>query len=234
MSLRIQHCGEASRKNSAIPLTFLAPNHVSLKVWNDDEIGVYSSSDTVLLFPSQDAKDVRELPWKPIKNILVIDGSWQAAKMIASNPRFNSLSRIKLRPYKTNFWRYNNGSFDGATNLATAEAVYYLLRDIRVQSPELFKSDSGTFNDEGQTELASTSRRESKIAEQTHTKAMGAKCDRGQNLDDLLFVFAMQLEKIKVKSFPSRRVSHNMNLEDDFFFLIFSGFIQIQQKWLAT
>eukprot|EP01053_Blabericola_migrator_P007731 Blabericola_migrator_1__7730@NODE_394_length_8993_cov_144_363433_g314_i0_p5_GENE_NODE_394_length_8993_cov_144_363433_g314_i0NODE_394_length_8993_cov_144_363433_g314_i0_p5_ORF_typecomplete_len166_score22_52DTW/PF03942_15/3_1e15DUF1474/PF07342_11/0_011_NODE_394_length_8993_cov_144_363433_g314_i022522749 len=90
---------------------------------------MYNREKTVLLFPSEDAEETTGFNWDGVDRIIAVDATWQGAKMIVQN--LNCKYRcVKLKQYPTTFWRYSNLSFESEYNLATAEAIYYILREI--------------------------------------------------------------------------------------------------------
>lgn len=77
---------------------------------------------TLLLFPSKDARFIDEIPLDDYDSIAVIDGTWrQARSMLKGLP--GSCIHAKLRPHKTDFWRFQSL---GPEYLATIEAIYWI------------------------------------------------------------------------------------------------------------
>lgn len=74
------------------------------------------------MFPSEDAVSVEDISG-PIERIIVLDTTWQKCGSMISHPKIASLPRIKIRKYKTTFWRYQNKPDD---HLATIEGLSIL------------------------------------------------------------------------------------------------------------
>jgi len=140
----LQHPGENSSKSSAGGLHIMSPNNVTIKTWHHSleshegaaknsassnfSIDDYSESDTVLLYPCEESKLVDDMNWESIQNVIVIDGTWfQSSTIMKKEPGLKKFPSVKLQGYSGNFWRHQNKSKE---NLSTAEAVYFLCREI--------------------------------------------------------------------------------------------------------
>ncbi len=85
--------------------------------------------EVVLLFPSDDAKDVATMSHeelKLIKRVVLIDCTWNQTKHFLRQPNVMNLKKVKIQTEKTAFWRYQRIS---ETNLSTIEALYFFFRD---------------------------------------------------------------------------------------------------------
>lgn len=87
--------------------------------------------NTVLLFPSVNARPVTDIDWSKIRRIDVVDATWSQAQAMTSNISpggEQDIICVKLTAYETGYWRYNDNAFDKKTALSTAEAIYFLFR----------------------------------------------------------------------------------------------------------
>lgn len=79
----------------------------------------------------QTARNVESIDWEEIRKIIVIEGTWHQAMNISRRIAHLKLPSVKLRQYKTAFWRYNGlpGSvYNKEENLATIESIYCLTK----------------------------------------------------------------------------------------------------------
>ena len=127
----VRHAGEPASKSSIIPLKIISPDDVSIFKYHPVTGGTLPELDpteSVILYPSEDASDVSDIDWSTVNNLLVIDSTWTQTKSILDSIGHESFRKVRLSPsYKTQFWRYQTGKSDNC--LATAEAIYLLLRD---------------------------------------------------------------------------------------------------------
>ena len=128
----IRHIGESPSKSSIIPLRILAPENVSIYTHapvSNQSLPKFLCSESVLLYPSDDAFEVNDINWGEVKNLIVVDSTWSQTKTVleAIDPE-SKIRRVRLSSsYTTRFWRYQTGKPD--TCLATVEAIYLLIRD---------------------------------------------------------------------------------------------------------
>lgn len=83
----------------------------------------------VLLFPSDDARDIvtmSEAELKAIKRVVLIDCTWNQTSHFLKQENVKILKKVKIQTEKTVFWRHQKVS---ETNLSTIEALYFFFRD---------------------------------------------------------------------------------------------------------
>ncbi|KAL6050615.1 DTW domain-containing protein 1 [Balamuthia mandrillaris] len=120
----LHHPAEQKSKSTAVHACVLAPDKV--KMYEYPEFPDFSEEGTFLLFPSPEAKSIQELDISQMKRLIVIDSTWQKAKVILRDERVKRLPCIQIESHKTLFWRFQQV---GDTCLATIEAIYYFYRE---------------------------------------------------------------------------------------------------------
>ncbi|KAI8060396.1 DTW domain-containing protein [Gilbertella persicaria] len=122
----IKHHKELDGKSTAVHAKIVAKQDADLHTWPD--IPQFEHPErTLLLFPSPDAKQLKDIPRDSFDRIAVIDGTWIQAKQIANNtPILKKMQCVTIAPQKTHFWRFQNVDDQ---HLATIEAIYYLYRE---------------------------------------------------------------------------------------------------------
>ena len=108
----LRHPKEKISKSSIVPSKILAPDHVEIR--HDMEIAPLRGPDeaydeVVLLFPSDDARDVGTMghdELKLIKRVVLIDCTWNQTKHFLRQANVMSLKKVKIQTEKTAFWRY--------------------------------------------------------------------------------------------------------------------------------
>lgn len=94
------------------------------------------SGQTALLFPSEEAKRVEELPVRPSR-LIVVDGTWsQASKLVRNNPALLKLPRVGLKPAQPGNYRIRKEPAEHC--LATIEAVVEVLGQLE-DNPDHFR-----------------------------------------------------------------------------------------------
>lgn len=102
--LILQHPRERRVPVNTARIAHLALRNSDLRIGIDftaDEVvqEALSGGDAVLLFPGEEAADVRQRAQSTRMTLVVIDGTWsQASKLIAANPGLRGLPRIALHP----------------------------------------------------------------------------------------------------------------------------------------
>lgn len=126
---------ELEGKSTVIHAKLLAPHDTSFFHFDrkaDENGGLeaagFDPAGSVVLFPSPDAKAISEIDWSQVRQLVVLDGTWQQAKaMCGCSPMLNSLPKVRLSTAnKTFFWRYQSL---GPHCLSTIEAIYYFYRE---------------------------------------------------------------------------------------------------------
>ena len=121
----ILHPTEKVAKSTALAATILAPENTNWIVYPD--VPDYDENETLLLFPSPDAKPLSEIEnLQQYKRIVCIESVWKKAKVVASNKNITKLKKVVIQSHETVFWRYQSL---GKSNLATIEAIYYFYRE---------------------------------------------------------------------------------------------------------
>lgn len=133
--ISIKDTRELEGKSTAVHAKLLAPEDTTFwqfdrKQDDDGGLGVngFDPANTVILYPSSDSKPVSDVDWSSVKQLVVLDGTWQQAKAMCSvSPILNSLPKVHLSTEnRTVFWRYQNL---GPHCLSTIEAIYYFYRE---------------------------------------------------------------------------------------------------------
>jgi len=128
---------EARSKSTATHACILAPDNT--RFLDHPEIPQYNESETVLLYPSDDAPTVAAFPnLSKIKTVIFVDSQWHAANKILRHEALSKVPHIKITQYRTLFWRYQHC---GDHCLATIEAIYYFFKEHHVRM-------HGTYNGE--------------------------------------------------------------------------------------
>ncbi|ELP83919.1 hypothetical protein EIN_311800 [Entamoeba invadens IP1] len=122
----VHHPTEKTSKSTALTACVLAPQDAT---WVEfpDEIPEYDSNETLLLFPSEDAKKLSEIPdLKKYKRVVCIESVWDKANAVKCHKNLVNLPKAVICAESTLFWRYQHLS---DANLSTIEAIYYFYRD---------------------------------------------------------------------------------------------------------
>ena len=149
----ISHPKEKKSKSSIIPSKIIAPSQVEIVSTTDAPVlreeGEPEDS-VVLLFPSENAKEMTQLSeaeLKAIKRVVLIDSTWNQTRAYLRSENISKLKMVKIQTEKTVFWRYQTGELD--TSLATIEALYFFFRDYDVAlncKDRLYSDYKGTFD----------------------------------------------------------------------------------------
>merc|ERR1712098_672040 len=87
----------------------------------------YDASDTVLLYPSDDAKFLDEIEdLSAVKRCVVIESKWMNARQILKRDDIRSLPKVRIRNRESMYWRYQENT---RYALATIEAIYWFVRE---------------------------------------------------------------------------------------------------------
>ncbi|TPX41383.1 hypothetical protein SeMB42_g05590 [Synchytrium endobioticum] len=129
-----RHTGERSTKSTSPHLVMLARPHVAMHTdgfthrlgFVRDEPDQAWIDDTLLLFPSDNALPLADIPQASFKRLIVIDGTWRQARTMSRHPSFEKFRRVKIQERETLFWRWQTYS---SNYLSTIEAIYYFFRD---------------------------------------------------------------------------------------------------------
>ncbi|KAK9718167.1 hypothetical protein K7432_005710 [Basidiobolus ranarum] len=123
----IKHQAERDGKSTAIHAKIVAPEDVEIYTFPQDLPDLTNLEDTLLLFPTKDAKSLSEIPKESFSRVIVVDGTWKQASSILHNiPELSKIRKVKIPTQTTTFWRYQNCD---STHLATIEAIYYLYKE---------------------------------------------------------------------------------------------------------
>ena len=118
---------EKRSKSTALHAPILCPNDSLLIESKSLQLEDCDPSRTLLLFPSNDAKEIQEIEFNSFDQIIVIDGTWSQAKSMASKISNRFKRHVQINQTPTMFWRYQR--FD-SSYLATIEAIYWLYRNM--------------------------------------------------------------------------------------------------------
>ena len=157
---------ELLTKATGVQCAMLAPEHVTL--CRPHELPELDPRRTALLFPDDEALTVPEFAarvaservagdWdgdgEPggdgagIEAVVIVDSKWDAALRVSMTERLKDLTRVRLRSYKTAYWRFHPhprsqgrreemsaareaGRDDGDDKLCSAEALMFFLREL--------------------------------------------------------------------------------------------------------
>lgn len=120
----IHHPQENIHKSTSVHACVLSPQKCALLKF-PAAVPEYSASDTVLLYPTDDAVFLQDLEpefVQSIARVVVIESTWQKGNVVASHPHLQPLRKIKLQGWESTFWRYQEL---GRHFLSTLEAIYY-------------------------------------------------------------------------------------------------------------
>lgn len=125
----LQHPKEKIEQSSIIPAKILAPS--SLDIYRTDTLPSIhlDPKDTLFLYPTKDAKSIKELDKTFVKNIkylLMIDSTWAQVQTFLKLPEVKALTSVKISTEETTFWRYQEVD---SSNLATVEALYFFFKE---------------------------------------------------------------------------------------------------------
>lgn len=132
-----RHPSESKLKSTACHLKILTGNEV-YEYDGLERLKGLDPTTTCLLYPSDEALEVSELP-PSIKNLIVIDGTWRQAKQVLKDIKTLKFHHVKIKNQKTRFWRFQNLS---ENYLATIEAIYYFF----VEYYEAFESNGSPYD----------------------------------------------------------------------------------------
>lgn len=116
------------KKSSSIHAKVLAPADTEICQF-PDEIPNFDPATTVVLFPSEGAKILSEFEHlEAIRNVVVIDSTWQKTGRVLLHPHLQSLPHVKLAnpPEESRFWRFHSL---GSGCVSTIEAIQYFVND---------------------------------------------------------------------------------------------------------
>eukprot|EP00397_Hematodinium_sp_SG-2012_P048168 GEMP01055075.1.p1 GENE.GEMP01055075.1~~GEMP01055075.1.p1 ORF type:complete len:282 (+),score=35.32 GEMP01055075.1:177-1022(+) len=128
----IKHNTEKASKSSAIPLKVLSPD---VSIYSFPKMPDWSTENTVLLFPSDDAVPPSLVDWKKVRTAVVVDCTWFQCQSILAHPSVAKLPKVKIASRETSFWRHHgrygaNRKGITAEHLSTAEAAYFLITEV--------------------------------------------------------------------------------------------------------
>lgn len=119
----VHHPKENKQKSTAVHACVLSQDS---RFYEFPIFPEYNPSETLVLFPSPDAKSLSEIDLSCFRKVVFIDSTWQQTFAIRTHPIILSLTKIKLNNHKTLFWRYQNKSPE---YLATIEAIYFFFKE---------------------------------------------------------------------------------------------------------
>eukprot|EP01059_Diplonema_ambulator_P004562 TRINITY_DN14280_c0_g1_i1.p1 TRINITY_DN14280_c0_g1~~TRINITY_DN14280_c0_g1_i1.p1 ORF type:complete len:310 (+),score=109.34 TRINITY_DN14280_c0_g1_i1:32-931(+) len=136
------HAGEHRGKATSVQGAVLSSN-IHLYTHPDLPKGL-KKEETLLVYPSTEAQTLNQLAdadkLSAIKNLVFIDSTWQQSKSISRDDNVNQIGiPVLLNKYRTLFWRFQN--IGDETFLATIEAIYYLLRDLKIAKGEEYNGE---------------------------------------------------------------------------------------------
>jgi hypothetical protein len=119
----IHHYREKLTKSTGLQALLFAPSQVRLLSF-PKEVPQYDPTSTLLLYPSEEASYLTELPLplEQIKTLVFIECTWHGTAQVYQSSNLCALPHVKLRPRETRFWRTQHL---GKECLATVEAIYY-------------------------------------------------------------------------------------------------------------
>ena len=122
---------EQRSKSTSVHGALLAPDFVRVLEYprDVDAMEPYDARETVVLFPSDSAVEVSELPadkLAAIRRVVLLDSQWSNAPRMLENPVVAGLQHVKIRAARTAFWRYQR---KGQDHLSTVEALYWFMRE---------------------------------------------------------------------------------------------------------
>jgi len=109
---RLRHPKEKISKSSIVPSKIVGGDRVEIRHELDIQPFKESATDPdsiVVLFPSEDARDVQEIDPKELKSlnrVVIIDCTWNQTKDFLKHPVIQGLKKVKIQTEKTVFWRY--------------------------------------------------------------------------------------------------------------------------------
>uniref|UniRef100_A0A0N5ALB8 tRNA-uridine aminocarboxypropyltransferase 1 n=1 Tax=Syphacia muris TaxID=451379 RepID=A0A0N5ALB8_9BILA len=122
----IKHRNEKNGKSTALHCLLLAP--LSTTVYDAPKVPDYSSivGEKIVFYPSVKAKSIEEFlnDNGKIDRFVFLDATWFQVGGLLQLPEVQNLPHVKLNSYKTLYWRPQVYEY-----LATAEAVYYAVRE---------------------------------------------------------------------------------------------------------
>jgi DTW domain-containing protein YfiP len=133
----VHHPKEKINKSTAIHACVLCPQQTTM--WEFPNIPTFNPEETLVLFPSVEAKSLNEIDLKKFRRAVFIDCTWNQTHPIVTHPNIVNLTRIKIQNHRTLFWRYQNESPEF---LATIEAIYFFFKEFYTVL------NGGTYNSE--------------------------------------------------------------------------------------
>ena len=114
------------------------------------------------------AADAAGSPLLGIQTVIIIDSKWDGANRIARLPNLAQLPRVKLRSYRTAFWRFHPhpksaearrqreaaaavGEDNGDTHLCSVEALFFFLRELHAAHSTWGSGGEGRSRGEGES-----------------------------------------------------------------------------------
>jgi DTW domain-containing protein YfiP len=124
-----KHPRELDGKSTAIHAKLVSPDDVSFIVSDCTDLTQTNldSDRTLLLFPSEQAQDVKNVEFNSFDQVIVVDGTWRQAKTMTRLLSKKFTRHVKIQNHSTLFWRYQKFSMD---YLATIEAIYWFYREL--------------------------------------------------------------------------------------------------------
>ena len=162
---------ELLSKATGVQCAMLASEHVTL--CRSHELPTLDPRRTALLFPDDEALTVPEFAARVaseepagvgagdggrIEAVVIVDSKWDGALTISRTEQMKHLTRVRLRSYKTAFWRFHPhprsqgrrdemsaareaGRDDGDDKLCSAEALMFFLRELHVATGQHVDGD---------------------------------------------------------------------------------------------
>jgi hypothetical protein len=123
----VYHPGEHHSKSTSLPVSTIAPNHIRIVRYPDIPQGL-SPADTLVLYPSASSCTLDSIDnLAQYRHVVFVDSTWQQSKKIARDPRVTAFRHVRIQQRESLFWRFQDKD---PSYLATAEAMYYFLREL--------------------------------------------------------------------------------------------------------
>ncbi|EPZ33647.1 DTW-domain-containing protein [Rozella allomycis CSF55] len=135
----IKHSREKDSKSTAIHAKLASPSETNIYLFPEEDFSIDNPEETLLLFPSVDAKPISQLDCEKYKKLIVIDGTWKQAKMMvkSNKEKFSKVQKVCIQQKETLFWRHQRVS---KYCLATIEAIYHFMIEFLAEKGQDSKS----------------------------------------------------------------------------------------------